>query len=78
MYECCLVTGAAPDVQVCSSTQFPQTGDVVPVGCSVCIPEGDIITLNCTGQSASEVFYEWRNGARIVVSTGLTSAYYWC
>ncbi len=67
----CLVTGSAPDVQVCPSenTQFPQSGDVVPVGCTVCIPEGDVIVLNCTGQSVSEVFYKWQNGAGIVVST---------
>ncbi len=70
MYECVfLFTGAAPDVQVCSRTQFPQTSDVVPVGCTVCIPEGDVIPLNCTGRSASEVSYEWRNGDGAVVST---------
>ncbi len=68
----CLATGTdAPGVQVCprSVILFPQTSDVVPVGCSVCILEGDVITLNCTGRSASEVSYEWRNSDGLVVST---------
>ncbi len=65
----CLVTGAAPDIQVCSRTQFSRIGDVVPVGCTVCIPEGDIIRLDCTAQSSTKVFYEWKNSADLVVST---------
>ncbi len=69
VYECITIVLLQVTINVlCSGTQFPQTGDVVPVGCTVCILEGDIITLNCTRQSVSEVFYVWRNGTGIAVS----------
>ncbi len=61
--------GAAPNVQRCSSTLFSVDSQVIPVGCVVCIPEGARITLNCSGQSESDVSYEWRNGMGRVVST---------
>ncbi len=65
----CLVTGEPPNIQRCSELTFGQSGQTIPVGCTVCIPEGAVITLDCSGTSASDVFYEWRNSDGSIVST---------
>ena len=48
---------------------FPNPGDVVNVGCTVCIPQGTVITLDCSGASTTAVSYEWRDSNDQLVSS---------
>ena len=65
--------GAVPDIPGCPDGEdqilFPEPGSVVSAGCTVCIPEGSEITLNCTGASDSPVSYEWRDSNDQLVSS---------
>ena len=68
-----LFPGAAPNIPGCPGGEdqilFPESGSVVSAGCTVCIPEGSEITLNCTGASDSPVSYEWRDSNNQLVSS---------
>lgn len=62
--------GAAPVIPGCGAeTIFAVTGDVLPSGCNVCVPEGNSVTLDCSSSSASEVTYRWTDDDGNLLST---------
>ena len=62
--------GDAPVIPGCSAeTIFGTTGDIVPSGCNVCIPEGNSVTLDCSSASESPVSYRWTDDYGNLLST---------
>ena len=66
-------SGGAPNLPGCpegaNQVIFPDPGTVVVAGCTVCIPRGSVITLDCSGASATAVSYEWRDANNQLVSS---------
>ena len=62
--------GPPPDLPGCMGPLFPADRETVPVGCSICIPQGTYVNLDCGVISGNtpEIKYSWERD-NVSVST---------
>ena len=68
--------GVTPELPDCGTEPvlFPQPGDVVPVGCDICIVRGTSVVLTCLAQQGTEPTYFWTGPNNIISNEAILPA----